>query len=114
MFSIFKKNEELNHDILLLEVIVGKCKEFDGAWTTHIVSNNDWKSIRYLNKRGLIKYFKTDKEDIYTITLTLFCLYLTNVKKYDTARVYHEATKLYDSIGETKNGIQTRRVLSKR
>lgn len=111
MFSIFKKDGELNHDILLLEVIVGKCKEFDGAWTTHIISNNDWKSIRYLNKRGLIKYFKTKDKDIYTITLTLFCLYLTNVKKYDIARVYHEATKLYDSIGEMKNASKKRRVL---
>ena len=53
MFSIFKKNGELNHDILLLEVIVGKCNEFNGAWTTHIVSNNDWKSIRFLNKKGV-------------------------------------------------------------
>ena len=82
MFSIFKKDEELNHDILLLEVIVGKCKEFNGCWTTHIISNNDWKSIRFLNKRGLIKYYTTDKEGVYTITPTLFCLYLTKIKKY--------------------------------
>ena len=111
MFSIFKKNKELNHDILLLEVIVGKCNEFNGAWTTHIVSNNDWKSIRFLNKRGLIKYFKTDKEDIYTITLTLFCLYLTKVKKYDIEKVYNEANKIYNLIGGEKNDICRGKVL---
>ena len=111
MFSIFKKNGELNHDILLLEVIVGKCNEFNGTWTTHIISNSDWKSIRFLNKRGLIKYFKADSKDMYTITPTLFCFYLTKVKKYDIAKVYHEATRLYNFIGENKNASKTREVL---
>ena len=111
MFSIFKKNGELNHDILLLEVIVGKCNEFNGTWTTHIISNSDWKSIRFLNKRGLIKYYKEQKKDTYTITLTLFCLYLTKFKKYDIAKVYSEATKLYNSIGEIKNANKNGKVL---
>lgn len=114
MFSLFNKDKELNHDILLLTVIVGKCNEFNGCWNTTVVSNEDWKSIRLLNKRGLIKYFKTEDKNVITITLTLFCLYLTKVKKYDIEKVYNEANKIYDLIGGEKNGICSGKVLLQR
>lgn len=111
MFKLFNKDNELNHDILLLTVIVGKCKELNGCWNTAVASNEDWKSIRLLNKRGLIKYFKTEDKNVITITLTLFCLYLTKVKKYDIEKVYSEANKIYNLIGGEKNGIHKRGVL---
>lgn len=112
MFKLFKKEEETNHDIVLLDIIVNHCNSSpNNSWTTSYITNSDWKSIRFLNKRGLVKYYKTDRTNVYTISLTLFCFYLTRIKKYDIARVYSEATKLYNFIGESKNGIQARRLL---
>lgn len=113
MFNMFKKKEENNHDILLLSIILGKCEENGGSWTGFISTNQDWKSIRFLNKRGLIKYFKNG-EVSYSIVPTLFCLYLTKIKKYDIEKTYNEAVKLYNFIGESKNGYKNGQVLLQR
>lgn len=111
MFNIFKKEDKTNHDILILDFVTQKCFANNGTYDIRLYLNEDWKSIRFLNKRGLIKYYKTDKKDVYTITLTLFCLYLTKIKKYDIEKVYNEATKLYDLIGGEKNDVHKRTTL---
>lgn len=113
MFNMFKKKEENNHDILLLSIILGKCEENGGSWTGFISTNQDWKSIRFLNRRGLIKYFKNG-EVSYSIVPTLFCLYLTKYKKYAIDKVYNEAVKLYNLIGEERNGDSYGKVLFQR
>ena len=113
MFNMFKKSKELNHDILLLTVILGKCNECGGSWTSTPYSNADWKSIRFLSQHGLIKYFKNG-EDTYNFVPTLFCLYLTKYKKYGIEKVYNEAVKLYNFIGEKRNGDTNGQVLLQR
>jgi hypothetical protein len=107
MFNVFKKNKTTTPEVRMLETIVSKCNENPGGYYGCVVlSASGWKSIRYLNKRGLIKYFKTDNPNSIKITLTLFCLYLTKIKKYDIEKVYNEATSLYNLVGGERNGVR--------
>lgn len=65
-----------------------------------VMGNEEWKAIRFLNKRGLIKYFLTEEKNVITIMPTLLCLYLTKKKKYGIEKAYKEAVDLYEMIGE--------------
>lgn len=110
MFKLFKKDKPLNYTQRLLQLTMeyyDKC----GTFSTRLVTNSDWQSVKFLNKRGLIKYFKTYQENVIRIEPTLLCLYLTKVMKYDIQETYNEAVKLYNKIGEVKNGIHSREVL---
>lgn len=111
MFKLFKKDKPLNYTQRLLQLTMeyyDKC----GTFSTRLVTNSDWQSVKFLNKRGLIKYFKAiDPYDAVRIEPTLLCLYLTKVMKYDIEKTYNEAVKLYNKIGEDKNGIHSREVL---
>lgn len=113
MFNMFKKDKELNEDCLMLRGVLSYCDKCGGSCTASIVSNKQWKSIRFLNKHGLIKYFKNGN-DTYNIVPTLFCLYLTKYKKYDIEKTYNEAVKLYNFIGEEKNEYKNGQVLLQR
>lgn len=112
MFNLFKKKEENNYDVDFLASILDMCDRCGGSWSVGILSNKQWKSIRFLNKHGLIKYFKNG-ENSYNIVPTLFCLYLTKFKKYDIEKVYNESVKLYNLIGEERNGDSNGKVLFK-
>lgn len=111
MFKLFKKDKPLNYAQRLLRLTMeyyDKC----GTFSTRLVTNSDWQSVKFLNKRGLIKYFKAiDPYDAVRIEPTLLCLYLTKVLKYDIEETYNEAVKLYNKIGEVKNGNSYRKVL---
>ena len=111
MFKLFKKDKPLNYTQRLLQLTMeyyDKC----GTFSTRLVTNSDWQSVKFLNKRGLIKYFKAiDPYDAVRIEPTLLCLYLTKVMKYDIQETYNEAVKLYNKIGEVKNGANSRKVL---
>ena len=113
MFNMFKKSKELNDDCLMLRGLLSSCDKYGGSFTTSIVSNRQWKSVRFLSQHGLIKYFKNGK-DTYNFVPTLFCLYLTKIRKYDIEKVYNESVKLYNLIGEERNGDSYGKVLSKR
>lgn len=111
MFKLFKKDKPLNYTQRLLQLTMeyyDKC----GTFSTRLVTNSDWQSVKFLNKRGLVKYFKAiDPYDAVRIEPTLLCLYLTKVMKYDIEETYNEAVKLYNKIGEDKNGNSYREVL---
>lgn len=111
MFNLFKKDKPLNYTQRLLQLTMeyyDKC----GTFSTRLVTNSDWQSVKFLNKRGLVKYFKAiDPYDAVRIEPTLLCLYLTKVMKYDIQETYNEAVKLYNKIGEVKNGTNSRKVL---
>lgn len=114
MFKLFKKQEPWNHTQRLLYLIMEYYDKDNKGWTTTVCTNTDWKSVKFLNKRGLIKYFKTYQENVIRIEPTLLCLYLTKVMKYDIQETYNEAVKLYNKIGEVKNGTNSRKVLLQR
>lgn len=110
MFKLFKKDKPLNYTQRLLQLTMeyyDKC----GTFSTRLVTNSDWQSVKFLNKRGLIKYFKGEQPYDVRIEPTLLCLYLTKVMKYDIEKTYNEAVKLYNKIGEVKNETANRNKL---
>ena len=61
-------------------------------------------SVKFLNRKGLVKY--DIKEDKIKLFPTLLFFYLTLVLKYDSYSVYKECIKLYHIIGDKLNNIK--------
>lgn len=76
--------------------------------TGPVTLNADYKtmgSVKFLNRKGLLKY-KAKGEDRIVIYPTLLFYYLTLVMKYDSYTCYKEALKLYFLIGDKLNEVK--------
>lgn len=113
MFKLFNKPD--TNDFYMFQSIIENMDKKTRTCKLDLSTHYNWKSVRLLNKRGLIKYYLTDKKNIVTVVPTLFCLYLTVKKKYAIEKVYTEAVELYDMIGEEINddNKRQRKLLSK-
>lgn len=76
--------------------------------TEPVTLNADYKtmgSVKFLNRKGLLKY-KAKGEDRIVVYPTLLFYYLTLIIKCDTYDVYKQALKLYEVIGDKLNEVK--------
>lgn len=69
-------------------------------------THENFTSIKFLNRKGLLKFKKSPNPKELFIYPTLLYYYLTLVLKYDIYKVYSESIKLYDTVGERLNDVK--------
>ena len=100
--KIMPKHEITNPRVLKnLEVL--SC--LDGGFVCKLNDHKTIGAVKFLNRKGLLKY-KKGKEDELIIYPTLLFYYLTLVMKYDIHTVYAESIKLYEAVGEKLNDVK--------